>query len=109
MQYTQTHAGDKTLYTSVDEIEKDDGKDPEIYPQEFRNTATPNGMLTHLLNLKVSVVILLRNLNHTIGLCNAPRLIVKRLLKHKILAEIKGKQFLSIEMILIPMKIFHLL
>ena len=60
--------GDKTLYTSVDEIEKDDDKDPEIYSQEFINLATPNGMPPHLLNLKVnSVVILLRNLNHTIS------------------------------------------
>ena len=72
---------DKTLYTSVAEIEKDDDKDPEIYSQEFINTATPNGMSPHLLNFKVnSVVILLRNLNHTIGLCNGTRLIVKRLL-----------------------------
>ena len=47
-------------------------------------------MSPHLLNLKVnSVVILLRNLNHTIGLCNGTWLIVKRLLKHIILAEIK--------------------
>ena len=36
---------------------------------------------------------LLRNLNHTIGLCNGTRLIVKRLLKHIILAEIKDGMY----------------
>ncbi len=30
--------GDKTLYTSVGESQKDDDKDPEIYPQEFTAT-----------------------------------------------------------------------
>ncbi len=82
--------GEKTVYTSADEIQKDEYNENEIYPQEFINTVTPNGMPPHLLNLKINcVVILLTNLNHQIGLCNGTRLIVKKLLNHIIVAERK--------------------
>jgi hypothetical protein len=51
-----------------------------LYLVEFMNTLQFNGIANHKLELKVSVLILLlRNLNQSIGLCNGTRLIVKRL------------------------------
>jgi hypothetical protein len=51
-----------------------------LYPVEFLNTLQFNGMANHKLELKVGMpILLLRNLNQSIGLCNGMRLIVKRL------------------------------
>jgi ATP-dependent DNA helicase PIF1 len=51
-----------------------------LYPVEFLNTLQFNGIANHKLELKVHVLILLlRNLNQSIGLCNGTMLIVKRL------------------------------
>ncbi len=51
-----------------------------LYPVEFLNTLQFNGIANHELELKVGVpILLLRNLNQSIGLCNGTRLIVKRL------------------------------
>jgi ATP-dependent DNA helicase PIF1 len=51
-----------------------------LYPVEFLNTLQFNGIANHKLELKVGVpILLLRNLNQSIGLCNGTRLIVKRL------------------------------
>ncbi len=48
-----------------------------------------SGITNHKLELKVGVpILLLRNLNQSIGLCNGMRLIVKRLGQHVIEAEI---------------------
>jgi len=50
-----------------------------LYPMEFLNTLQFNGIANHELELKVGVpILLLRNLNQSIGLCNGTRLIVKR-------------------------------
>jgi hypothetical protein len=51
-----------------------------LYPVEFLNTLRFSGIANHELQLKVGVpILLLRNLNQLIGLCNGTRLIVKRL------------------------------
>jgi ATP-dependent DNA helicase PIF1 len=51
-----------------------------LYPVEFLNTLQFSGIANHELELKVGVpILLLRNLNQSIGLCNGTRLIVKRL------------------------------
>ncbi|KAH8934536.1 hypothetical protein BDL97_18G088100 [Sphagnum fallax] len=51
-----------------------------LYPVEFLNTLRFSGIANHELKLKVGVpILLLRNLNQSIGLCNGTRLIVKRL------------------------------
>jgi ATP-dependent DNA helicase PIF1 len=51
-----------------------------LYPVEFLNTLQFSGIANHKLELKVGVpILLLRNLNQLIGLCNGTRLIVKRL------------------------------
>jgi hypothetical protein len=51
-----------------------------LYPMEFLNTLQFSNIANHKLELKVGVpILLLRNLNQSIGLCNGMRLIVKRL------------------------------
>ncbi|KAH9555671.1 hypothetical protein CY35_08G127200 [Sphagnum magellanicum] len=60
-----------------------------LYPVEFLNILQFNGITNHKLELKVGVpILLLRNLNQSIGLCNGMRLIVKRLGQRVIEAEI---------------------
>ncbi len=60
-----------------------------LYPVEFLNTLQFSGIANHELELKVGVpILLLRNLNQLIGLCNGTRLIVKRLGQRVIEAEI---------------------
>jgi hypothetical protein len=51
-----------------------------LYPVEFLNTLRFSGIANHELQLRVGVpILLLRNLNQSIGLCNGTRLIVKKL------------------------------
>jgi len=51
-----------------------------LYPVEFLNTLQFSGIANHKLELKVGVpILLLRNLNQSIRLCNGTKLIVKRL------------------------------
>jgi ATP-dependent DNA helicase PIF1 len=60
-----------------------------LYPMEFLNTLQFSDITNHKLELKVGVpILLLRNLNQSIGLCNGTRLIVKRLGRRVIEAEI---------------------
>jgi ATP-dependent DNA helicase PIF1 len=60
-----------------------------LYLVEFLNTLRFSSIANHELQLKVGVsILLLRNLNQLIGLCNGTRLIVKRLGQHVIEAEI---------------------
>ncbi len=60
-----------------------------LYPVEFLNTLQFSSIANHELELKVGVpILLLRNLNQSIGLCNGTRLIVKRLGQCVIEAEI---------------------
>jgi ATP-dependent exoDNAse (exonuclease V) alpha subunit len=70
-------------YFSADIISKcsDACNDADIlYPVEYVNTLTTNNFPAHRLKLKVGVpIMLLRNLNQTIGLCNGTRLIVTNL------------------------------
>jgi len=60
-----------------------------LYLVEFLNTLRFSGIANHELQLKVGVpILLLRNFNQSIGLCNGTRLIVKRLGQRVIEAEI---------------------
>ncbi|KAH8947733.1 hypothetical protein BDL97_11G058500 [Sphagnum fallax] len=83
-------------YLSVDSLASTNGASVAIgvsmdslYPMEFLNTLQFSGITNHKLELKVGVLILLlHNLNQSIGLCNGTRLIVKRLGQRVIEAEI---------------------
>jgi ATP-dependent DNA helicase PIF1 len=60
-----------------------------LYLVEFLNTLQFSNIANHKLELKVCVLILLlRNLNQSIGLCNGTKLIVKRLGQRVIETEI---------------------
>jgi hypothetical protein len=60
-----------------------------LYPVEFLNILQFSSIANHKLKLKVGVpILLLCNLNQSIGLCNGTRLIVKRLGQRVIEAEI---------------------
>ena len=51
-----------------------------LYPLEFLNSLTFSGIPNHKLQLKVgNVIMLLRNINQTMSLCNDTRLIITRL------------------------------
>ena len=75
--------GNEVEYYSADLISKciDTCNDADIlHPIEYLNSLTANNFPTHKLKLKVGVpVMLLRNLNQSIGLCNGTRLIVTNL------------------------------
>uniref|UniRef100_A0A0A9CAL8 DNA helicase Pif1-like 2B domain-containing protein n=1 Tax=Arundo donax TaxID=35708 RepID=A0A0A9CAL8_ARUDO len=70
-------------FLSADCISKcfDTTNDAEIlYPIEYLNTLNANNYPQHRILLKIGVpIILLRNLNQSIGLCNSTRLIVTNL------------------------------
>ncbi|XP_045818587.1 ATP-dependent DNA helicase PIF1-like [Trifolium pratense] len=52
----------------------------DVHTPEFFNTISTSGLQNHKLRLKVGVhVMLLRNLNKKLGLCNGTRLIITRL------------------------------
>lgn len=79
---------DTMCYRSYDQATpkmNDGGATELLYPQEYLNTLHFQGMLQHMLCLKLGApIMLLRNLNLLGGLCNGTRLIVTQLL-HKII------------------------
>ena len=81
--------GPMKVYVSADKAVCDDEEEANNYPVEFLNSLTPTGMPPHRLLLKPgAIVMLMRNLNITRGLCNGTRLIVRRLHEHVVDAEI---------------------
>jgi len=74
-------------FLSADSVE-DTGM-ANTYPSEFLNTLEVSGMPSHKLSLKIgTLVILLRNLDPSVRLCNGTRLIVRRFTMQVIEAEI---------------------
>lgn len=70
--------GDERIYYSVDSVDLEEESDPTNYCTEFLNSLTPSGMPPHRLRLKLGcIVVLLRNMNPAIGLCNGTRLQVR--------------------------------
>ena len=81
--------GEMKTYYSVDTAKCDDPSEALNYPVEFLNTLTPSGLPPHKLNLKIgAIVMLLRNLNTSRGLCNGTRLIVRQMMENVIHAEV---------------------
>ncbi|XP_019160767.1 PREDICTED: uncharacterized protein LOC109157323 [Ipomoea nil] len=73
-------------YLSCDSVCKSDSNVDmlaDLHTPEFLNGLRCSGVPNHALRLKVgSPVMLLRNIDHTLGLCNGTRLIVTRLADH---------------------------
>lgn len=75
--------GRERVYHSADEAMCEDPADAINYPTEFLNKLQLSRMPPHELKLKEgSVVMLLRNLDVTNGLCNGTRMIVVELGRH---------------------------
>jgi ATP-dependent DNA helicase PIF1 len=75
--------GDSVQYLSCDTISKSSEHIPDfdiLYPTEFLNFINANSFPSHKLMLKKGVIVmLLRNLNQVMGLCNGTRLLVTEL------------------------------
>ena len=80
--------GDEKLYLSSDSICKfEENCDllSELYTTEILNSIKGSGLPNHKIRLKVGVpVMLMRNIDKSIGLCNGTRLIVSKLDEHVI-------------------------
>lgn len=56
------------------------GDEDILYPVQFLSTLRFPGLPNHELDLKIDIpVILLRNINQSVGLCNGTRLIITQL------------------------------
>ncbi|GFV33655.1 ATP-dependent DNA helicase [Trichonephila clavipes] len=76
-------------YFSADSIISEDQEERNNFQLDFINGITSSGMPPHVLNLKVgAIIMLLRNLNPSFGLCNGTRFIIRRLMSNVIDAEI---------------------
>ncbi|XP_062209761.1 uncharacterized protein LOC133911510 [Phragmites australis] len=84
--------GNSKIYFSYDSIVnsiKQPDDFPVLYPSEFLNSITLNNFPQHMLTLKIDVpVVLLHNIDQSIGLCNGTRLLIVRLGDHIIEAKI---------------------
>ena len=94
--------GETKTYLSTDSVTSENEAEAMNYPLEFINSLTPSGMPPHRLNLKVgAIIMLLRNLSISQGLCNGTRLEVLRLNEHSIEAVIISGSHAQ-ERVLIP-------
>jgi hypothetical protein len=93
--------GDVTTYLSADYFEPGDDN-AYVYPVEFLNSLTLQGMAPHKLHIKVGLpIVLLRNMNRDRGLMNGTRLVVVRCLRYSIQAKIISGSHVG-DMVLIP-------
>ncbi|GBN27243.1 hypothetical protein AVEN_234875-1 [Araneus ventricosus] len=97
--------GNETVYKAVDMIMSEDPQDQLTFPEEFLNSLTPTGLPPYELKLKIGcIIMLLRNLAPSKGLCNGTRLIITKLQQNIIQAKsIDGTEtFLIPQIPLIP-------
>ncbi|XP_031105204.1 uncharacterized protein LOC116010081 [Ipomoea triloba] len=89
---TDLHVAESRTYLSCDTVCKADSNNgilSDMHTPEFLNGLKASGIPNHALTLKVgSPVMLLRNIDHAMGLCNGTRLIITRLSEHVIEAKI---------------------
>ncbi|XP_019189729.1 PREDICTED: uncharacterized protein LOC109184141 [Ipomoea nil] len=80
------HVAKSKTYFSCDTVCKSDSSDgilADVHTLEFLNGLRASGIPNHALTLKVgSPVMLLRNIDHSMGLCNGTRLVITKLSEH---------------------------
>ena len=98
--------GEEVTYLSADTVLTTEDGFENNYPMEYINDLTPSGMPPHKLILKKGcIIMLLRNIDPTNGLCNGTRLIVKNLQPNFIDAEILNGQWAGERVFLSKMKL----
>ncbi|KAF7810236.1 ATP-dependent DNA helicase pif1-like [Senna tora] len=88
--------GEERTYLSSDAICNQDLQDQlaEVYTTEFFNTICGSALPYHQLKLKVGApIMLLRNIDRSMGLCNGTRLILTRMCEHVIETSIMSGKF----------------
>ncbi|XP_017226413.1 uncharacterized protein LOC108202501 isoform X1 [Daucus carota subsp. sativus] len=89
--------GEMSSYYSLDTAEDYPGTQREqlaSFPPEYLNSLNIPGLPLHELKLKVGVVVMLmRNLNQTLGLCNGTRMMVTKCLQFCVECEVIAGQF----------------
>ncbi|XP_019173001.1 PREDICTED: uncharacterized protein LOC109168432 [Ipomoea nil] len=108
---TELHNAESRSYYSSDAVCKADGDNGifgDVHTPEFLNSIRVSGLPNHTLTLKIgSPVMLMRNIDHSLGLCNGTRLIITKLADHVIEGEIltgpnKGTKVLIPRMSMAP-------
>ncbi|CAI0550563.1 unnamed protein product, partial [Linum tenue] len=95
--YPTTYYSSDSLLLSTETADSFD----ESYPTEFLNTLTFNGVPDHEIPLKVNTpVMLLRNLNPGLGLCNDTRIMITSLGNNYIKGNIMGGSYDTDEVII---------
>ncbi|XP_019172662.1 PREDICTED: ATP-dependent DNA helicase PIF1-like [Ipomoea nil] len=86
------HVAESKTYFSCNTVCKSNSSDSilaDLHTPGFLNWLRASGIPNHALALKVrSPVMLLRNIDHSMGLCNGTRLVITKLSKHVIEAKI---------------------
>ncbi|XP_074364503.1 uncharacterized protein LOC141705465 [Apium graveolens] len=84
--------GDTHTYYSQDSLSDNDGHDNDFssaFPVEYLNSINMPYLPKHDLKIKVgSVIMLMRNLNQLMGLCNGTRMIVRKFFPNSIICDI---------------------
>ena len=89
---TDKFPGEKTILPSADTLLAPEYYDTHV-PNEFLNTLNPPGLPPHQLPFKIGMpLILLRNLNPSIGLSNGTKLSLLRIQQHTLDVKIIGGQ-----------------
>ncbi|XP_019157983.1 PREDICTED: uncharacterized protein LOC109154704 [Ipomoea nil] len=108
---TELHNDESRSYYSSDAVCKADGDNGifgDVHTPIFLNSIRVSGLPNHTLTLKIgSPVMLMRNIDHSLGLCNGTRLIITKLADHVIEGEIltgpnKGTKLLIPRMSMSP-------
>ena len=101
--------GEETVYLSADNVSKQDANIScfdDMHSVEFLNKISMSGLPNHILKLKVGApVMLMRNIDKSMGLCNGTRLIVTKLEQRVIVCEMLTGQHSSSPVIIPRMTI----
>ncbi|KAF7826980.1 ATP-dependent DNA helicase PIF1-like [Senna tora] len=90
--------GEERTYLSLDTMcnQQPTSEIAEVYTTEFLNTISGSGLPYQELKPKVAApIMLLHNIDHSMGLCNGTRLILTRMCDHVIQASIMSGKFAS--------------